>query len=55
MYNLEDDLGERNDLADKYPEKVKELESLHEEWVKKCYPDMLPRLRKRSTHRFPSE
>lgn len=31
LYNLKEDIGERNDLADKYPEKVKELEGMLEE------------------------
>ena len=30
LYNLKDDVGEKNNLADKYPEKVKELEKLLE-------------------------
>jgi hypothetical protein len=25
LYNLKDDTGEKNDIADKHPEKVKEL------------------------------
>jgi len=28
LYNLKDDIGERNNLAEKYPEKVKEMEQL---------------------------
>ena len=28
LYNLTDDLGEKNNVASKYPEKVKELEAL---------------------------
>jgi arylsulfatase A-like enzyme len=28
LYNLDDDLGEKNNLAEKFPEKVKELEAL---------------------------
>jgi arylsulfatase A-like enzyme len=31
LYNLADDIGERNNLAEKYPEKVKELSSLLQE------------------------
>lgn len=30
LYNLKDDIGEKNNLATKYPEKVKELEALLE-------------------------
>jgi len=55
LYNVETDLGEKQDLADKYPQKVAELEALHEEWVKKCYPTPLPRLTRRSEGRFPSK
>jgi arylsulfatase A-like enzyme len=33
LYNLFDDIGETNDLADRMPEKVKELESTWGEWA----------------------
>jgi arylsulfatase A-like enzyme len=32
LYNLAEDIGEKNDLAAKYPEKVKELESAWNRW-----------------------
>ena len=31
LYNLADDIGEKNNLAEKYPGKVKELETLLKE------------------------
>ena len=34
LYNLADDIGEKNDLAAKQPEKVKELQSAWDEWNK---------------------
>jgi arylsulfatase A-like enzyme len=55
LYNLKNDLGERTNLAEKYPEKVIEMEALHKAWVEKCYPNQLPRITKRSTGRFPKE
>jgi hypothetical protein len=33
LYNLKDDIGERNNLAEKYPEKVKELDSLIDKFI----------------------
>jgi arylsulfatase A-like enzyme len=32
LYNLKEDIGEKNNLADKYPEKVKEMETLLEKF-----------------------
>ena len=55
LYNIEQDLSEQHDLARKYPEKVAELEALHEEWVRRCYPNPLPRLTRRSNGRFPTK
>ena len=34
LFNLKDDLNETTNLADKYPQKVKELEDLVHEWAK---------------------
>lgn len=34
LYNLTDDIGESKDLAEKHPEKVKELQALWKEWDK---------------------
>ena len=33
LYNLKNDIGERNNLAEKYPEKVKELDSLIDKFI----------------------
>ncbi len=33
LYNIEKDRVENNDLADKYPEKVRELKQLYEKWA----------------------
>ena len=35
LFNLADDIGEKNDLAAKHPEKVKELQKLWDEWDEK--------------------
>lgn len=38
LYNLKEDIGEKNNLADKYPEKVQELKNiLEEEKEKGCF------------------
>lgn len=34
LYNLAEDVGEKNDLKDKYPQKVQELKKLLEKWQK---------------------
>lgn len=34
LYNLQEDLGEENDLADAFPEEVKRLDSLSQNWNK---------------------
>ena len=34
LYNLQEDLGEENDLADAFPEEVKRLDSLRQNWDK---------------------
>jgi arylsulfatase A-like enzyme len=41
LYNLKDDLGEVNDLSEKYPQKVKELEKPLMEYVKKVHAEEL--------------
>ncbi|HVV03730.1 MAG TPA: hypothetical protein VHC96_05870, partial [Puia sp.] len=35
LYNLKDDIGEKNNLAARYPEKVKELEQLLERIIRR--------------------
>jgi arylsulfatase A-like enzyme len=32
LYNLQEDLGEENDLAETFPEEVKRLDSLRQNW-----------------------
>jgi arylsulfatase A-like enzyme len=41
LYNLKDDLGEVNDLSEKYPQKVKELEKPLMEYVKEVHAEEL--------------
>ena len=36
LYDLEKDRSETNDISKLYPEKVKELEELHNKWAEKC-------------------
>lgn len=36
LYDLEADRTELNNLAGEYPDKVKELEKLHNDWAKRC-------------------
>ncbi len=37
LYDLEEDRPENNNLADKYPEQVKELMDLYEAWAGRCW------------------
>lgn len=37
LYNLEEDIGEKNNLADKMPEKTKELHELLKDWRKSVH------------------
>jgi len=46
LYNLGNDISEKNDLATEYPEKVKELHAMLVDWRKKVhaeYPGKLPK------------
>ncbi len=36
LYDLDKDRSETNNISKLYPEKVKELEGLHDKWAKKC-------------------
>ena len=40
LYNLAEDVGEKNDLAAKQPEKVKELQAAWDEWNKGNVPPL---------------
>ena len=54
LFDLTKDIGEQNDLAEKYPEVVKKMTSLHREWQKKNYPDPFTRQTKRKpAYQFP--
>jgi hypothetical protein len=36
LYNLDEDIGEKSDLAEKYPAKLKELQAELDAWEKYC-------------------
>ena len=36
LYNLNVDRSELNNLADQYPDKVKEMEKRYQDWEKRC-------------------
>jgi arylsulfatase A-like enzyme len=38
LYQLDEDIGEQKDLAERYPEKVRDLEQLLEQWIKETTP-----------------
>ncbi len=44
LFNLADDIGEKNDLTDQYPEKATEMKQILENWLKEVEANM-PRLR----------
>jgi arylsulfatase A-like enzyme len=50
LFNLADDVGERNDVAEKFPEKVAELQTLWDDWnklnVEPSWPAVAPGARK---------
>lgn len=54
LYRLADDVGEQNDLAAMYPDRVAAMLVLHERWKADHYPNPLPRHTKRSSYFFPS-
>ena len=41
LYNLKDDIGERNNLAKKIPEKTKELSTMLADWRRKVHAQMM--------------
>jgi arylsulfatase len=47
LYDLEADRTELNNLAGKYPDKVKELDGLYQGWAKRCGVLTPEELRKR--------
>ena len=58
LYDMKTDRTELNDLADKHPEKVKELSALYDQWSQRCGvipPDQLPKARPTVPARVSSE
>jgi hypothetical protein len=52
LYNLKEDLGEKNDLAQKLPEKVAELRRMLAEWRKLVDAQMpIPKPQSTAYHR----
>ncbi|MEA1997476.1 MAG: sulfatase, partial [Gemmatimonadota bacterium] len=43
LYNLREDIGETNNLAEKMPEKAQELKEMLHAWLKSVNADMPPR------------
>ena len=52
LYDMENDRSELRDLSQKYPEKVKELTSLYEEWAKRAEVIPFEQLVKRKGENF---
>lgn len=53
LYRPAEDIGEDQNLAEKFPAKVAELNSQHEAWRKRFYPNPVPPVAKRTTGNFP--
>lgn len=53
LYRLDEDIGERKNLAAQFPEKVTELSARHEAWKARHYPKPVPRVQKLSSYIFP--
>ena len=53
LYRPAEDLGEDQNLAEKFPAKVAELTAKHEVWRKRHYPNAVPPLVKRTLGNFP--
>ena len=54
LYNINADMGEYVDLADKYPKIVSDLLDEHHRWRSKIYPQRIPPVEKRSYYIFPA-
>jgi len=52
LYQLANDMGEDNDLAAQYPDRVARMMTLHAEWKQRSYPNPIPRITQ-PTGRFP--
>jgi arylsulfatase A-like enzyme len=55
LYDMRADISEQHDLSARYPAVVQELQALHEEWLKKFYPNPIPNATQRSYYIFPRE
>lgn len=53
LYRIDEDIGERRNLAAQFPAKVDEMLALHEKWKTRHYPNPVPRAAKLSTYIFP--
>ncbi|MBL9211759.1 MAG: sulfatase-like hydrolase/transferase [Opitutaceae bacterium] len=53
LYRPAEDIGEDQNLAEKFPAKVAELTAQHEAWRKRYYPNPVPPVAKRTTGNFP--
>ena len=40
LYNTREDVGQQNDLAEKYPERVKKMQAFYDEWWESLEPDI---------------
>jgi len=49
LYNLKDDIGETNDLAESYPQKLEELDSIRKSWNEELIPPLFLGLIHRDT------
>lgn len=45
LFNLADDLGEKSDLADQYPDRVKSMTGKLEAWIAEVERDATPQPR----------
>jgi arylsulfatase A-like enzyme len=55
LYNMDEDIGEQNDLSAKHVQVVAELQATHDSWKKKYYPDPILRTLRRSDYIFPKK
>lgn len=53
LYRIDHDSGEAHDLADRHPEKVRELLARHAQWKARHYPHPVSRALKRPSYSFP--
>jgi arylsulfatase A len=53
LYNISQDIGENNNVADVHPRIVEELRASHAAWRQRNYPNPIPHTRNRSNYIFP--